>query len=140
MPGDVFEEDPAGRGFVNDAGDVGPQVPLVACAFSLTGVRKRLARIARENDIHGSTPCPPVECCKIAPDWGWGEVSGSLGCDEGVLRVFLPLDKASGVEARLCEHEAHVETAGAGAETEAAEGSGMYAHVTPPPPPPRSRP
>ena len=39
-----------------------------------------------------------------------------LAGDDGLSRVFLPFDKAAGVEIRLGEHEAEIEAAATGAQ------------------------
>lgn len=122
MPGDVLKEDPSRPDFPDDAGDIRPEVALVVGPLSLPGGAERLARIAREHAIHGSTPCGSVEGREVSPDRGGAEDPGALGADEGLLRVGLPFDEAGGVEARLGEHESEVEPAGSGAEREAAKG------------------
>ena len=128
MPRDVFEEDPRRFALPDDAGDIGPEVPLVVGPPTLPCGAERLARIAREGAIHGSTPCPPVEGGEVSPDRGGGE-DVLLRPDEGLLRVGLPFDETGCVELRLGKHEPEVEPAGAGAEGQSAKG-GMYAHVT----------
>ncbi len=122
MPGDILEEDPSRGDFPDDAGDIRPEVALVVGPLSLPGGAERLARIAREHAIHGSTPCAPVEGGEVSPDRGGAEDPGALGADEGGLRVRLPFDEAGGVKARLGKHEPEVEPAGPGAEGEPSKG------------------
>ena len=116
MPRDVFEEHPLRLDLADDPGDLGPQVPLVVCAAPLSRLAERLAGIPCEDGIEGTAERPSVECGDIIPDRGEGEVSRALCGDEDASRVFFPLDKASRVKSRLCEHEAHIEATAACAE------------------------
>lgn len=58
---DVFQENGAGFAFANDSGDVGPQMAGIAIAAPLAGDAERLARVARNEDIHDSTPRAAAE-------------------------------------------------------------------------------
>lgn len=55
MTGDVFEEDPFGAAFGDDAGDVGPEVAGIVSAAALSGRAEGLAGIACEDGIEGAT-------------------------------------------------------------------------------------
>ena len=123
MPGDVFEKDPFGFDLADDAGDLGPEVPLVVLSPPLSGVGEWLAGIACEHGVEGSAEWPRVEGPQVIPYRGGGEVSGPLGGDEDAAGVFLPLDKASGMEPRLGEHEAHIKSSAACAEGESVSGT-----------------
>lgn len=116
MTGDVFEKDPSWLDLADDAGDIWPQVALVVFALALPCVTERLARIACEDGVDGSPERSPVEGGDIIPDRCGSEVSGPLRGDDGLSGILLPLDKATGVESRLGEHEAHIEATGSGAE------------------------
>jgi hypothetical protein len=131
MACDVFEEAPAGSNLGYDAGDVWPEVAFIIRSATLAGGAERLAGIARKDDVDMSAPGITNEGSHVSPHRGRAEISSVLPCDDCVLRVFFPLDKARGMEARLCEHEAKVEATGACAEGEAGDG-GMYAHVISP--------
>lgn len=122
MPRDVFEEDPFGLDFADDAGDLGPQVPLVVGSPPLAGVAERLAGIACEDGIECPSEWSPVKCSQVVPDRGRGEVSGPLRGDDGLPGIFLPLDEAAGVESRFGEHEAHIQASAACAEGESVSG------------------
>ena len=122
MTGDVFEEDPFRLDLADDPGDLWPQVSLVVCAAPLSGLGKRLAGVASEDGVERPSEWPSVEGGDIIPDRGGGEVSGPLCGDDGPPGIFFPFDNATGVESRLCEHEAHIEATGSGAEGEAVSG------------------
>ena len=122
MSGDVLQKGPLGPALVNDAGDVGPEVAGVILAPALPGMGKRLAGVSGEDGIESASEWPCVECGEIVPDWRRGEVSGPLSCDEAGSRVFFPLDKAAGVEARLGEHETHIKATAACAEGQSVPG------------------
>lgn len=122
MPGDVFEEDPRGLAFPDDAGDIRPEVALVIGPAPLPGGAERLARIAREHAIHGSAPRAPVEGREVSPDRGGGEHAALLPADKGSARPVIPFDETGGLESRLRKPEPEIEPAGSGAEGKAAEG------------------
>jgi len=123
MTSHVLEEDPYGPTLRDDAGDVGPQVPLVVGSLSLSCGAERLAGISCENGVDRAPEGLGVERGEVVPDGGGGEVSGPLGGDDGLPRVWLPFDKATGVEAGLCEHKAQIKATGSGAEAEPMSGT-----------------
>ena len=114
MSFNVFEEYQFRRALSDNSGHVWPQVPLVIGAFSLAGVAERLAGISCCKEVDMSAPGLSVKGGDVIPDWRGLEVSGTLGGNDALLRVLLPLDEASRVEAWLCEHDAHVEATAAG--------------------------
>lgn len=122
MPRDIFEEDPFGLDFADDAGDLGPQVPLVVGSPALAGVAERLAGIACEDGIECPSEWSPVKCSQVVPDRGRGEVSGPLRGDDGLPGILFPLDEAAGVETWLGEHEAQIKASAACAEGESVSG------------------
>lgn len=122
MTGDVFEKDPFGFDLADDAGNIGPEVPLVVGSLALSGLAERLAGIPGEDGVESTPEGPSVEGSEVVPDRGGSEVSGPLGGDEDAAGVFLPLDKAAGVETRLGKHEAHIQSSAACAEGEAVSG------------------
>lgn len=118
MSRDVFEEDPfeARAEFAGASGDLGPEMPLVVLAEALSSSAEWLAGVSGQQGVDMPRPWSGIECAQIVPDWGRGEVSGPLAGDDGLSRVFLPFDKASGVEIRLGEHDAEIEAAATGAQ------------------------
>ena len=123
VAGDVFEKDPFRPAFSDDAGDIGPEVAGIVGAAALSGCAEGLAGISGEDGIEGTMEGSGVEAAQVGPDWCWGEVSSALGGDEDGARPVLPFDKASGVIARLGEHEAQIKASAACAEAESVSGT-----------------
>jgi len=123
MPGDVFEENPLGGTFPDDAGDLGPEVAWIVGTTALSGRAERLAGISGEERVEGAAEGPGVEAAQIAPDWRWGEIPRALGGDEHRSRPFLPFDEGAGVIAGLGEHEAHIQASAACAEGQSVPGT-----------------
>ena len=123
MPGDVFEEDPFGGTFPDDAGDIGPEVARIIGTGPLPGRAEGLAGISGENDVEGAAEGPGIETAQVVPDWRRGEVSCALGGDEDGARPVFPFDEGAGVEAGLGEHEAHIQASAACAEGQSVPGT-----------------
>jgi hypothetical protein len=123
VTGDVFEEDPFGGTFSNDAGDLGPEVAGVICATAFSGRAEGLAGISGEDRIEGPAERAGIEAAQIIPDRGWGEISGALCGDEDRAGPLLPFDKGAGVIAGLSEHEAQIKASAACAEAESVPGT-----------------
>ena len=94
VTGDVFEEDPFGAAFPDDAGDIGPEVAGIVGATAFSGRAEGLAGIA----------------C-------------ALGCDEDRPWPVLPLDEGAGVIAGFGEHEAQIKASAACAEGQSVPGT-----------------
>ncbi len=123
MIGDVFEEHPFWRALADDSCDVRPQVPGIVRPTALAGDAERLARISRREAIHDVTPWLAVEGCNVVPDRSL--IQGLLfhprhedGRGEGV-----PLDITHSTVSGLGQHEAEIESSGAGAERKAEQAS-----------------
>lgn len=123
VPGDVFEEDPLGAAFGDDAGDIGPEVPRIVGAAALSGRAEGLAGISGKDGVEGAAERAGVEAAQVCPDRGRGEVSGALGGDEDGARPVLPFDKGSGVIAGFGEHEAQIKASAACAEGQSVPGT-----------------
>ena len=54
VTGDVFEEDPFGAAFADDACDLRPEVPGVVGTATLSGSAEGLAWISGEDDVEGT--------------------------------------------------------------------------------------
>ncbi len=65
---DVLEEAELGLALRDDALDVGPDPPLVLDPALLTGCGEGLAREARNDAIHDSTPRSSIEGAEVGPD------------------------------------------------------------------------
>lgn len=137
MPADVLEEHPFGPALHDDPADVRPEVPGVATAEALAGGRERLARIARSDDVHASTPASAVEGGKVVPDRSM--IQGLIrhpGHEAGRGEGF-PLDVTHSASPGFRESEADLQSASAGAEREDVDvvgrrWAGMCSHVMPP--------
>jgi len=68
VPAHVFEEDEGRSALVNDASDLGPEVPWIGLGSALSGAAERLARVARSDEIHDSAPRSAVEGSEIVED------------------------------------------------------------------------
>lgn len=126
MPGDIFEENPfeAGAKLAGASGDLGPQVPFIVLAEPLAGGAERLTGVSRKQGVDPAGPGSGIEGAQVGPDRRGCEIPGTLAGDDAVSGVFLPFDKASGMESGLREHEPEIEPAGSGAERNAGAGSG----------------
>ena len=123
VTGDVFEEDPFGAAFPDDAGDVGPEVAGIVGTAALSGGAEGLAGISGEDDVEGAAEGPGIEAAQIIPDWGRGEIPCALGGDEDRAGPVLPLDEGAGVKAGFGEHEAQIQASAACAEGQSVPGT-----------------
>ena len=123
MPGDVFEEDPFGAAFVDDAGDVGPEVTGIVGAAALSGRAEGLARVSGQDGIERAVEGAGVKAAQVGPDRGRGEVSSPLGRDEDRPWPVLPFDEGAAVKAGFGEHEAQIKASAACAEGESVPGT-----------------
>ena len=82
MTGDVFEEDPFGAAFPNNAGDFRPEVAEIIGTATFSGGAEGLAGIPGEDDVEGPAEGAGIEAAEIIPDRGRGEIPGTLGGDE----------------------------------------------------------
>ena len=123
MTGDVFEENPFGAAFADDAGDIGPEVTRVIGATALSSSAEGLAGISGEDGIEGAAEGPGIEAAQVGPDRGQGEVSRALGCDEDGARPVFPLDEGSRVIAGFGQYEAQIKASAACAEGQSVPGT-----------------
>ena len=123
MTGDVFQEDPFGGTFPDDAGDLGPEVAGIIGATAFASGAEGLAGIPGEDDVEGAAKGTGIEAAKIIPDWCRGEVSCALCGDEHAARPVLPFDKSTGVIAGFGEHEAQIQASAACAEGQSVPGT-----------------
>lgn len=121
MMGDILKEDERRLDLTNDAGDMRPEVARVIGTPALARDGERLARIARSDDVHRTTPRAAVEGSNFVPDRR--VIQGRIfhprhesGCGEG-----FPFDMAHSTISGDGDCEPEVEPARAGAEGEAEE-------------------
>ena len=123
MPCDVFEKDPLGTAFADDASDVGPEVAGIVGTTALSGGAEGLAGISGEDDVEGPAEGPGIETTQIVPDGCRGDVSSALGGDEDGAGPIFPFDKCAGVIAGFGEHEAQIQASAACAEGQSVPGT-----------------
>jgi len=119
MMGDILEEDEGRLDFVDDAGDMRPEMAWVVGAPALASDRERLARIARSDDVHRAAPRAAVEGSNVVPDNS--RIQGRVfhprhesGCGVG-----FPFDMAHSTISGDGDGEPEVEPACSGAQGEA---------------------
>jgi hypothetical protein len=120
---DVFEKDPSGATFADDAGDIGPEVPRIVGTAALSSGTEGLAGISGEDDVEGAAKGSGIEAAQIVPDRGRGEVFCALGGDEDGAGPVLPFDKGAGVIPGFGEHDAHIQASAACAEGQSVPGT-----------------
>ena len=123
VTGHVFKEDPFGRAFPDDAGDLGPEVAGIVGTATLSGCAERLAGVSGEDGIECATENPGIEAAQVVPNRGWSEVTGALGGDEDRAWPIFPFDKAPGVIVGLRQHEAQIQASAACAEGQSVKGT-----------------
>lgn len=96
VPADVFEEDEGGLALADDASHLGPEVSLVLFRSSLAGGAERLARVARSDEIHDTTPRSAVEGSEIVGDRSAIHVRVFHPCHEDARREGVALDVTNG--------------------------------------------
>jgi hypothetical protein len=123
VTGDIFEKDPFGGTFPDDAGDLGPEVARIVGAATFARRAEGLAGISGEDDLEGTAEGPSIETAQVIPDWGRGEVSRALGGNEDRAGIVLPLDEGAGVEAWFGQHDAQIQSSAACAEGQSMSGT-----------------
>lgn len=123
MPRDVFEVDPFGAAFGDDAGNVGPEMARVVGPAALSGGAEGLAGISGQDDVEGTAEDPGVETAQVGPDRGRGEVPCGLRGDEDCAGPVLPFDEGAGVISGFCEHDTQIEASAACAEGQSVPGT-----------------
>ena len=120
---DVFEKDPFGAAFGNDACDLGPEVPGIVSAAAFVSGTEGLAGISGEDDVEGPVEGAGIEGSQIVPDRRPGEITSALGGDENAAGIGLPFDECAGVIAGLSEHEAQIHASAACADGQSVPGT-----------------
>lgn len=121
MMGDILEEHEGRFDFVDDAGDMRPEMARILAAEPSACHAEWLARIARSDDVHRAAPWAAVEGSNVVPDNSL--IQGRVfhprhesGCGEG-----FPFDMAHSTISGDGDGEPEVEPACARAEGEAEE-------------------
>lgn len=131
--GHVLKEDARRPHLADDAGDVGPEVAGIVSASAPAGGAERLARVARSEDIHASTPASAVEGAQIVPDRSVIQGRIRHPRHESGRSTGFPFDITHSSGTGLGDPEGEVEAAGAGTETEDGEvvgtTGGIWSHI-----------
>lgn len=120
---DVLQIDESGLHLANDSSDIGPEMALVVFSVALAGMRERLARVSRSDEIHRSTPRSAVEGLEIVPDRS--RIQGLVlhpGHEDG-RGESVPLDTHDGSCGWDRQLDGQVETSDPRAEGENSEGT-----------------
>ena len=123
VTGDVFEKDPFGGTFPDDAGHLGPKVARVVCATAFSGGAEGLTGISGKDDVEGPAKGLGIESPQIVPDWRRGEIPSALGCDEDGSGPVLPFDKCPSVKPGFGEHDTQIQASAARAEGQSVPGT-----------------
>ena len=123
VTGDVFEKDPFGGAFADDAGDLRPEMAGIVGTTTFARGTEGLTGISGEDDVEGTAKWHRIETAQVIPDWGRGEISCALGCDEDRAGPLFPLDKGAGVIGGLSEHDAQIQASAACAEGQSVPGT-----------------
>ena len=123
VPGDVFEKDPLGDAFLDDAGDFWPEVTGIVCAAAFTSGAERLAGVSGQHSVECTAERPGVKAAQIIPDWRGRKIPCALGGDEHSSGPVLPFDKGTGVIPGLGEHEAQIKATAACTEGKSMPGT-----------------
>jgi hypothetical protein len=120
---DVFEEHPFGAAFIDDTGDVWPEVAGIVGTAAFASRAEWLPRISGEDDVECAAERPGIEAAEIIPDRGCGKIPGALGGDEDGSGPVLRLDKGAGVIAGFGQHDAQIKASAACAEGQSVPGT-----------------
>jgi hypothetical protein len=123
MMRDILQEDEGRFDLVDDARDMRPEMARVRGAEPPAGDGKRLARIARQQDVHRAAPRAAVECSNVVPDSRAIQGRVFHPRHENGRGVGFPLDVTQSAISGTGEEDPEVESAGAGAEREPEQAS-----------------
>lgn len=93
---DVLEEGEGGSALVDDPSHFGPEVALVGFSSPLAGEAEGLARVARSDEIHDSTPRAAIEGSQIVGDRSAIQLRRLHPRHEDGRGEGFPLDVANG--------------------------------------------
>lgn len=121
MAGDILEEAPLGRGFADDAGDLGPEVSGIILAPPVPRQAERLAGITGSDDMNAAAPRSAVEGSQIVPDRSRSQGRVRHPRHESSRGETVSLDMTYSAISGLGDVKAEVETADTGAKADAAK-------------------
>ena len=121
VPFDVLAPHPFGADFVDDASDLGPEVPGVLLPCPVAGEAEGLAGIAGRDEMNSATPRSAVEGSKVVPDRRCSQGLVFHPAHESGRRMAFPLDESHSSIVGLGDVQAEIEAGISGAEGDAAE-------------------
>jgi hypothetical protein len=95
MAGDVFEEHEGRPAFINDSGDLGPEVAWIVFPCFFPGNAEPLARVTRSNAIHRFTPRLAIKGPYVIPDRCFRYVALFHALCENGSTVCIPFDSTN---------------------------------------------
>ncbi len=117
---DVLAEHPFGSDFIDDAGDIRPQVSRILGSASIAAEAEWLAGVAGSDDMNAAAPRLAVERFKIVPDRRLCQGRVFHPRHESCCRMSFPLDESHSPISRLCDVQAKIKPAISGTEGEPA--------------------
>ena len=118
---DVFEKDEGRSALSNNAGRIGPKIPLVARSQALAGGAVGLARDARSDAIHDAAPRSPVEGSEIRPANRRTQAEPFMRRRQYLASEAFPLHHTDRSSRRQGQFDSEFEPASAGAQREDVE-------------------
>jgi hypothetical protein len=112
----VFKENADGLHFLNNPANVGPQVARIVLPTASAGGTERLARVARNDEVHASTPASPVEGSGIRPNRSRIQLARFHAADQFRAGEGFPFRPADDAASWHRQSEAGIESGPAGAE------------------------
>ncbi len=111
MPFDVFTPDPLGLRFVDDAGNVGPEVTWIRVAGAMTGVTERLTGITGREEMNSAAQWSRVEGSQVVPDRSLTQGLVFHPGHESGCCVTFPLDESHSAVFGFGDVQSEVEAA-----------------------------
>ncbi len=121
VPLDVLGEDDAGAHLVDDPFDLGPQVPGIGLAPTLSGEAEGLAGITGREDMNSAAPRSAVKGSQIVPYRRAIQPRVFHPCHESGRSMGFPLDETCSAISGFCDGEPEFEPAISSAEGKAVD-------------------
>ena len=133
MTWDIFEEAPFRGNFLDDAGDLGPEVARVILAAPLAAQGEGLARISGRDEMNLAAPWFAVKGSQIVPDKSRIQGRVSRPRHESGRGETVSLDITQGAISGFCEMQSKIEPTDTGAKADAEKtvirGGGTKSHT-----------
>lgn len=119
MTWDIFEEAPFRGNFLDDAGDLGPEVARVVLPAPLAAQGEGLARITGRDEMNLSAPRSAVKGSQIVPDKSRIQGRVRHPRHESGRGETVAFDITQGAISGFCEMQAKIEASDTGAKADA---------------------